>query len=294
MTQRIFTYNHLGCQPLVQWHPQDERQLQRFFEANLAALIDVTLVASEWSPTHDTLRFDTLGIDREGCPVIIEFKNVPDAYVITQLLAYKAALVGSQGNFLSACKARFGTIPYLNWDRVRLIAIAPSFSAHELVALQSINADMDFLTFRFFGPENVLLEAVGTTRKPRSAESSVGIRRSFSSQLDHVNPDLKKEYGRLMESLGELDDLYLAESTTGIYGTSAGCDIFKITITQGVNPRIRIHLNGMPPENLSSTIGYVSASAKGSIVTFREATQIAPLIEWIAAEIIGATISNLT
>lgn len=293
MTQRLFTHNHLGCQPLVQWHPQDERQLQRFFEANLDALIDVALVASEWSPTHDTLRFDTLGVDREGCPTIIEFKNVPDACVITQLLAYKAALVGSQGDFLNACKARFGTVPHLNWDRVRLIAIAPSFSAHEVVALQSINADMDFLSFRFFGPENVLVETVGTTRKPRPVEPSVGIRRSFSSQLDHANPDLKKVYKECMERLRELDDLYLAESTTGVYGTSSGCEIFKITSTQGVNPRIRIHLKGMPPENLSNSIGYVSASAKGSIVTLREAQQIAPLIEWISEEISMAIISKL-
>jgi RecB family endonuclease NucS len=51
-----------------------EKSLQSLFERNLWPLLGVRFLASEFTTTHGG-RIDTLGLDENGCPVILEFKR---------------------------------------------------------------------------------------------------------------------------------------------------------------------------------------------------------------------------
>jgi len=52
-----------------------ERGLQTLFERNLESLLGIRFLASEYVTTHGG-RMDTLGIDENGYPVIIEYSSV--------------------------------------------------------------------------------------------------------------------------------------------------------------------------------------------------------------------------
>ena len=69
--------------------PQVEKSLQNLFEKNLEALLGVRFLATEFStgPVHGG-RIDTLGIDEDGSPVIIEYKRSTNENVINQGLFY--------------------------------------------------------------------------------------------------------------------------------------------------------------------------------------------------------------
>lgn len=68
---------------------QVEKSLQSLFEANLETLLGVKFLASEYStgPIHGG-RIDTLGIDEDGSPVIIEYKRAINENVVSQGLFY--------------------------------------------------------------------------------------------------------------------------------------------------------------------------------------------------------------
>lgn len=51
-----------------------EKSLQTLFEANLEALLGVRFLASEFV-TNEGGRMDTLGIDENNAPVVIEYKR---------------------------------------------------------------------------------------------------------------------------------------------------------------------------------------------------------------------------
>ena len=51
-----------------------EKSVQVFFEKNLEALLGVRFLASEFR-TSNGGRMDTLGLDENGCPVILEYKR---------------------------------------------------------------------------------------------------------------------------------------------------------------------------------------------------------------------------
>ena len=63
-----------------------ERTLQNLIEHNLENLLGVRFLASEFSTGKEHGgRMDTLGIDENGCPVIIEYKRSSNMNVINQV-----------------------------------------------------------------------------------------------------------------------------------------------------------------------------------------------------------------
>lgn len=67
-----------------------EKELQRLLEDNLEAMLGVRFLATEYTTgkTHAG-RIDTLGIDENSCPVIIEYKRSLNENVINQGLFYR-------------------------------------------------------------------------------------------------------------------------------------------------------------------------------------------------------------
>src|ERR1700728_197782 len=79
---------------------QVEKSLQNLFEIHLEELLGVRFVASEYStgPVHRG-RIDTLGLDEDGAPVIIEYKRAVNINVINQGLFYLDWLMDYQKDF---------------------------------------------------------------------------------------------------------------------------------------------------------------------------------------------------
>jgi RecB family endonuclease NucS len=88
---------------------KSERELQRLFEANLEDLLGVRFVASEFT-TGDRQRgrIDTLGLDEDGTPVIIEYKKSSKENIINQGLFYLDWLVDHKGDFTLIAQETLG------------------------------------------------------------------------------------------------------------------------------------------------------------------------------------------
>lgn len=75
-----------------------EKSLQVLFEANLEALLGVRFLATEFV-TSNGGRMDTLGLDENNCPVIVEYKRALNENVITQGLFYLDWLMDHRMDF---------------------------------------------------------------------------------------------------------------------------------------------------------------------------------------------------
>ncbi|MDR9416567.1 MAG: hypothetical protein RI564_09795 [Gracilimonas sp.] len=77
-----------------------EKSLQSQIEANLETYLGVRFLASEYSTgTNHGGRIDTLGIDENGSPVIIEYKRAMNENVINQGLFYLDWLFDHKAEF---------------------------------------------------------------------------------------------------------------------------------------------------------------------------------------------------
>ena len=97
---KLFQFGEDGVAELPGTAVQVEKSLQLMFEANLDALLGVRFLASEHStgPIHGG-RIDTLGLDEDNSPVIIEYKRSVNENVINQGLFYLDWLLDHRKEF---------------------------------------------------------------------------------------------------------------------------------------------------------------------------------------------------
>ena len=146
-----------------------EKDLQSWFEANLDALLGVQFIASEFS-TGDRHRgrIDTLGLDQDGSPVIIEYKKSGKETIINQGLFYLDWLVDHKGDFTLAAQEQLGKNIEIDWSSPRLILVAESFSEYDKYAVNRIGANIQLWTYRKYGNDFLFLDSIfaTTSQKP--------------------------------------------------------------------------------------------------------------------------------
>lgn len=136
-----------------------ERGLQTLFESNLEALLGVRFLASEYATTHGG-RMDTLGIDENGYPVIIEYKRDRSENVINQGLFYLDWLMDHRGDFEILVRDRYGkdSATQIEWSAPRLICIAADFNKYDEHAVKQMGRNITLIRYKRFGADLLLLE----------------------------------------------------------------------------------------------------------------------------------------
>ncbi len=77
-----------------------EKSLQTLIESNLETFLGIRFLASEYSTgANHGGRIDTLGLDENGCPCIIEYKRSSNENVINQGLFYLDWLMDHKADF---------------------------------------------------------------------------------------------------------------------------------------------------------------------------------------------------
>lgn len=154
---------------------KNEKELQNLFEVNLEELLGVRYVASEHT-TGDRQRgrIDTLGIDQDGTPVIVEYKKTGKENVINQGLFYLDWLVDHKGDFTLVAQEKLGKDIEIDWSSPRLILVAESFSEYDKYAVNRIGANIQLWTYRRYGDDFLFLESIFSTisQKPAKKEKT--------------------------------------------------------------------------------------------------------------------------
>ena len=136
-----------------------EKSLQTVFEKNLDALIGVRFLASEFS-TNEGGRMDTLGIDENNSPVVIEYKRSSNENVINQGLYYLDWLMGHRKDFEWLVLEKLGAevAKAVDWSGPRLICIAGDFGKYDEHAVKQMNRNIALIRYRRFEGDLLLLE----------------------------------------------------------------------------------------------------------------------------------------
>ena len=150
---------------------KNERELQKLFETNLEELLGVRFVASEFT-TGDRQRgrIDSLGVDQDGTPVIVEYKKLGKENVINQGLFYLDWLVDHKGDFTLAAQDVLGKDIEIDWSSPRLILVAESFSEYDKYAVNRIGANIQLWTYRRYGDDYLFLESIFATISQKAAK----------------------------------------------------------------------------------------------------------------------------
>jgi predicted transport protein len=192
-----------------------EKSLQTLFEANLETLLGVTFLASEF-PTTNGGRMDTLGIDENLCPVIVEYKRATNENVINQGLFYLDWLMDHRADFKLLVMERLGSeqAAKIEWSAPRLVCIAGDFTKFDENAIRQMNRNIELIRYRRFGDGLMLLElltsvtgrAVAPVKPVPPAPTTGAIYKTIAESLASAPTALVDLFTATTDYLRGLDD----------------------------------------------------------------------------------------
>lgn len=199
-----------------------EKQLQSLIESQMPAFLGVRFLASEHATgkTHKG-RIDSLGLDENGCPVIVEYKRHSNENVINQGLFYLDWLLDHQAEFRWLVMERLGkeVADAIDWSGTRLLCIAADFTRYDQHAVQQIPRNIELIRYKLFGDDLLLLELVNavsvsdaTAGKTQASGATTGTPKTSgkdktaAEQLAQAQPGIRLLYETLASYLNALGD----------------------------------------------------------------------------------------
>lgn len=204
-----------------------ERNLQRLIEGQMETFLGVRFLATEYATgkTHRG-KIDSLGLDENNCPVIIEYKRHSNENVINQGLFYLDWLLDHKAEFRWLVMEKLGkdVADSVEWSGTRLLCIAADFTRYDQHAVQQIPRNIELIRYKLFGEHLLLLELVNTqtvadsapeTGKPSSTSTigngpanpkPQGKDKTFTEQLEIAATEIQALYADLRSFVFSLGD----------------------------------------------------------------------------------------
>ena len=154
-------------------HEQIEKHLLEYLGVCFLAR-EVRIGASELDSDEEG-RIDTLGIDSDGRPVIVEYKRGRDKNVVQQVLDYKEWLLKNKPMFRELVRESDQDCAEKTVWQPRLVVIAGEFSDRNKREAKRAadDASIELVRYRRFGDEHLMLEWVYGERPPGPATVDV-------------------------------------------------------------------------------------------------------------------------
>jgi len=213
---RIFKMEGTSTKELKGSSVELEKSLQTFMERNLESLLGIKFLASEYSTgkTHCG-RIDSLGLDENGLPVIIEYKRAINEAVINQGLYYLDWLMDHHGEFELMVLKKLGKeyADRIDWSSPRLLCIAGDFSKYDIHAVKQIPRNIELIRYRKYQQDLLLLELVNAVSgqpeqiiKEKESSRKEIVYKTVSDYLAQCDVDMRDRYESLKaftEALGD-------------------------------------------------------------------------------------------
>lgn len=216
---KLFKISHDDVEELEGYFVNLERELQSIVEKNMHKLLGIQLIAHEYGTgrTHPG-QIDSLGLDENFCPVIIEFKRRNNENVITQGLYYLDWLLDHEAEFRLLVAEQLGSecARKVEFSGSRVLCLASGFGKFDKKAIRRIGRRVELIRYKFFANDLLMLEKVafnfeplllgGQRRKEENETVEVGMPASLQVRLQNMTDEAEDLYIQLVsfaESLGE-------------------------------------------------------------------------------------------
>lgn len=184
-----------------------EKSLQTLFERNLEVMLGIRFLDTEYyTGQKHRGRIDTLGIDENNVPVIMEYKRGTNQNVINQGLFYMDWLLDHRAEFELLVLKKLGkaTADSIDWSAPRLLCIAGGYTRYDEHAVEHMNRNIELIRYRRFRNGFLMLEMVNAISAAGLTSDSDDERKSGPAK-----PGNYKTISEVLKSLdGPLADLY--------------------------------------------------------------------------------------
>ncbi len=191
---------------------RNEKELQTLIEANLEEIFGIKFIATEFSTgeKHGG-RIDTLGLDENNNPVIIEYKWGEKDNIINQGLFYLDWLDDHKGDFQVLVERELGNKVKIDWGQPRLILLAASFNKYDRHAINSMAENIELWTYSVYDTGLLTIESEGNTqssaKKGRKVTDIAYEKYDLNYHLSKSIKELRGKFNEIREKVLELPNI---------------------------------------------------------------------------------------
>ena len=139
-----------------------EKELQTLIEENMEKFFGIRFLKSEYVITNG--RIDSIGIDENNCPVILEYKRSSNENVINQGLFYLDWLLDHKADFKLLVIEQMSKeiADLIDWSVPCVICIASEFTKYDIHAVNQMQRNIKLVKYRKYDDELILFEHLNT------------------------------------------------------------------------------------------------------------------------------------
>lgn len=268
----------------------NEFTLRDFFAENdnLYNILGIKFLAKEYQIPNG--RIDTLGIDENGSPVIIEYKWKENDDVLSQGLFYLDWLRNNKPHFELIAKNILGNDTEVRWNKPRVVLLAQGFNRYIKSAVRAIQ-NVELKTYNVYDGDILQIEneyspfpeVVRATARQTAEVAEEDTVFSLDYHLTKTSEALKSKFEEMREMLLQLPGVEeIVEQTSGItYRTTKSFARFEFRVNSIQilvrEPKYAIDVQGLVKDVSNNKWGYLGA------IKFTEETDIAPVLEIVKA-----------
>ena len=206
---------------------KNEKDLQSLISNNLDAFFEMTLIANEYSTTHGG-RIDTLAIDKDRRPVIIEYKIDKSSTILLQGLYYMDWIGKNKAEFEKVVRNKLRKEIKINWENgIRLVLIAKSFEIWDKFAVNRIKEEVELYEYALYESNEIKLDKATLPKDfEGGGKTSITKTRAYSIE-DQLNKIKNK---KALEAVNELREKVKSISDTIEERATKDLIVFKSTI----------------------------------------------------------------
>lgn len=241
-----------------------EKEIQNLVERNLLEVLDMHFLATEY--TTNGGRIDTLAVDRNDAPVIIEYKRNKNDNIINQGLSYLRWLQAQKIEFfqmliLKKFGDEFSKSFIIDWKNPRVICIAESYNKFDIDTVEVIPMRIELFKYRYYDNGIFSLEPINVNEQIQKSNNDLTtnaeaelLNLNLDSHLIKANENIKDLFKDLRSKIFELDENIIEKITTLYVAYRLAKNFVEIHIAKN---HLKIHLRPIDyndPENLVEKI----------------------------------------
>jgi predicted transport protein len=192
-----------------------EKSLQTLIENNMETFFGINFLASEYSTgKNHGGRIDSLGIDENYCPVILEYKRALNENVINQGLFYLDWLMDHKAEFKLLVMEKLGkdVADKIEWSMPRLLCIAGDFTKFDEYAVKQINRNIELIRYKKYEDDLILFELINATTASQTAivsddgANKHNVYKTVTENLKQADEELQDMYYSVRDYILNLGD----------------------------------------------------------------------------------------
>jgi len=192
---KLFRFSKENAEELAGRSALVERELHDLMEKHMECFLGIRFVAHEYSTGKNHRgRIDSLGLDENCCPVIIEYKRQTNENVINQGLYYLDWLLDHQAEFKLLILERFGkdVADSIEWGGTRVLCVAGDFTKYDEHAVAQIGRNIELIRYKYFANDLLMLEWVNPVQESGGSRRLIAVPGVSSDAAEQVAPTGKK------------------------------------------------------------------------------------------------------